>query len=111
MDDSESDIGSDALAGIRTLAAGGNIHVTRHALGEMTNRRILLEELTAAIANGEILENYPEHQRGPCCLVNGTTAAGSPLHVVCTTAQPTLIIITVYEPRMPKWKSPRERNR
>jgi hypothetical protein len=100
-----------ALAGIRDQAAAGNVHVTRHALGEMTSRGISLEELREILTTGEILENYPGHQRGPCCLVKGTSGAGRHLHVVCTTSLPTLIIITAYEPQMPKWKTPRERNR
>jgi len=99
-----------ALSVVRSQAMVGNVRLTRHALGEMTLRKIVLEELVEAIASGEILENYSKHQRGPCCLVSGATGAGRPLHVVCTTAQPVLIIITAYEPQMPKWKSPRERN-
>jgi hypothetical protein len=55
------------------------------------------------------LEHYPEHRRGACCLVNGSTEEGRPLHVVCTTGQPLLILITVYEPRSPRWLTPRER--
>jgi hypothetical protein len=31
------------------------------------------------------------------------------VHVVCTTARPVLIIITVYEPRLPKWLTPTNR--
>ncbi len=110
-----NDIGSSdataVMALIRQQATAGNIRITRHALGEMTARGISLEELVEAIMWGEVLENYPSHQRGSCCLVSGMTYLGRPLHIVCTTAQPTLIMITAYEPQMPKWKSPTERNR
>ncbi len=34
---------------------------------------------------------------------------GRTLHIVCTTAQATLIIITVYEPLPPKWTTPTQR--
>ena len=71
----------------------------------MDAEEITLDEVLAAIANGQILENYAEHKRGPCCLLYGRTQQGRPLHVVCTTAQPLLIIITVYEPLPPKWVS------
>ncbi|MBM4122800.1 MAG: DUF4258 domain-containing protein [Nitrospira sp.] len=57
----------------------------------------------------QVIENYPEHRRGPCCLLNGQTERGRPLHIVCTTAQPSLIIITAYEPRPPKWVTPTQR--
>jgi hypothetical protein len=55
------------------------------------------------------LENYAEHKSGPCCLIYGRTLQGRPLHVVCTTAQPLLIFITVYEHLPPKWVSPTQR--
>lgn len=32
------------------------------------------------------------------------------LHVVSTTAQPVLVIITVYEPKPPKWVTPTQRS-
>ncbi|MBI3972422.1 MAG: DUF4258 domain-containing protein [Chloroflexi bacterium] len=56
-----------------------------------------------------MLENYPEHRRGACCLIGGTTSTGRPIHVVCTTARPMLIIITAYEPQPPKWITPTQR--
>lgn len=83
--------------------------VTQHAQQEMAEEDILLEETLVAILSGQILENYPEHRRGPCCLVCGYTDRGRPLHVVCTTAQPLLILITVYEPKPPKWVTPTRR--
>ena len=111
MDDSGSSDPTAAMALIRQQATAGNIRITSHALGEMTARYISLEELVEAIMWGKVLENYPSHQRGSCCLVSGTTYLGRPLHIVCTTAQPTLIMITAYQPQMPKWKTPRKRNR
>ena len=89
----------------RTLA----LRVTQHAQIEMDNEEITLDEVLIAIAYGQILEDYSEHKRGPCCLLYGRTNEGRPLHIVCTTAQPLLVIITVYEPLLPKWVSPTQR--
>jgi hypothetical protein len=75
----------------------------------MAEEEISLDEVLQAIRHGEVLEHYPEHRRGACCLVCGLTQTGRPLHIVCTTAQPMLILITAYEPRSPKWRTPRER--
>jgi hypothetical protein len=91
------------LKRIRAQANVENIRVTQHAQQEMTEENIMLNEVLEAIATGQILENYPEHRRGACCLLNGLTHNGRPLHIVCTTARPILIIITVYEPKPPKW--------
>ena len=85
------------------------LRVTQHAQEEMTEEDIVLEDTLEAIRSGTILENYPEHRRGACCLVCGYTRQGRSLHVVCTTAQPLLILITVYEPKPPKWVTPTRR--
>src|SRR5579863_2923210 len=94
---------------IKTQTASGAFRVTQHAHQEMVEEQIGLDEILAALQRGEILEHYPEHRRGACCLVSGQTGKGRPLHIVCTTAQPLLILITAYEPKAPKWISPRQR--
>ncbi len=99
----------DILARLKFHAAAGAFRVSQHAQQEMVEEEIRLDEVLAAIERGEILEHYPEHRRGPCCLVSGMTGEGRPLHVVCTTGQRLLILITVYEPRPPKWVTPRQR--
>jgi hypothetical protein len=88
---------------IRNLVKNEIIRVTQHAQQEMIEEDITLEEVKEALYNGEILENYPEHRRGSCCLINGNTNNNRPLHIVCTTQNPILIVITVYEPKLPKW--------
>ncbi len=97
------------LERIRAQADVENIRITQHAQQEMVEEDIILDEVLEAIATGHVLENYPEHRRGACCLLNGLTEDGRSLHVVCTTARPTLIIITVYEPKPPKWVTPTQR--
>lgn len=97
------------LERIRAQATKENIRITQHAHQEMVEENVTLDEILQAIATAHILENYPEHRRGPCCLLSGLSRPGRSLHIVCTTAEPMLIIITVYEPRPPKWLSPTQR--
>ncbi len=99
------------LARIRNQAKNEDIRLTVHAQEEMVAEEITLDQVLEAIANCEILENYPQHRRGGCCLLHGPTQNNRPLHVVCTTTQPLLIIITVYEPKPPKWITPAQRRR
>ena len=104
---------SAVLERLRTQAAPENVRITRHASEEMVEEDIALDEVLEAVQSGQILEDYPQHRRGPCCLIAGVTRAGRPIHVVCTTAQPVLIIITVYKtvykPRPPKWVTATQR--
>lgn len=111
MSDASSSETDAALSHIRLHAGAGTLRITRHAASEMLARAITVDDLIESLASGEVLENYPDHQRGPCCLHHGPSKRGRPVHVVCTTSQPVLIIITAYEPSLPKWKSSRERNR
>jgi hypothetical protein len=110
---SEANLGDadTALERIHAQAAAESIRITQHAHQEMAEDDISLDELLEALTAGQILENYAEHRRGPCCLLNGVTDSGQPIHIVCTTAQPTLIIITVYVPKPPKWVTPTQRRR
>ncbi len=99
------------LKRIHAQAAAENVRITQHAQQEMVEEDITLNEVLEVIATGQILENYPEHRRGARCLLNGLTRGGRPIHIVCTTARPVLILITVYEPKPPKWITPTQRRR
>jgi hypothetical protein len=97
------------LTRIRNQIAEDAVLLTQHAQQEMVVEEVGLAEVYQALESGAVLENYPDHRRGACCLVGGYTLAGRALHVVCTTARAELIVITVYEPKPPKWMSPTKR--
>ena len=102
---------SAVLDHIRLQAANRRYRLSFHARREMQHEDIALAELFEAIVAGQLVENYPQHGRGACCLLYGATGAGRDLHIVCTTTAPELIIITVYEPLPPKWATPLRRGR
>ena len=62
-----------------------------------------------AVLNGRILEQYEDTGRGKSCLLVGFTRSGKPVHVVCGERGGWLVIITVYLPQPPKFKTPFER--
>jgi hypothetical protein len=99
------------IRNIRALIQSQTFRISVHAHQEMAEEDISLEAILEAIDTGTILENYPHHRRGSCCLVHGLTRAGRNLHIVCTTIQPLLVIITVYVPLPPKWVTPTQRGR
>lgn len=94
---------------IRRCFERGDVFFSVHARQEMAEEGIETDELGAAVATAELLEDYPEHRRGPCCLLVGTTRTGRSLHVVCTTDLASVIVITVYEPTPPRWVTPHRR--
>ena len=94
---------------LRIQVHADNVRITVHAQQEMVEESINLDDVYEAVRIGKILENYPEHRRGACCLLHGRTCDGKPIHVVCTTVFPQLIIITAYLPKLPKWVTPTQR--
>lgn len=67
---------TNLLEQIREQADTENVRVTQHAQQEMIEEGITLDEVLQAIAAGEILEDYPSHRRGACCLLNGVSRGG-----------------------------------
>jgi hypothetical protein len=82
-----------------------SLHAAEEALAEEITRR----EIEAAMRDAELLEDYPDWWLGPSCLVHGRTDTGRDLHLVVSYSGLPIAIITVYEPRLPKWTTPTKR--
>ncbi len=82
---------------------------SKHGDQERQNDNLSLTEVKQALLNGIIIEHYVDTGRGLSCLVAGFTDDGIPIHVVCGSMGNTLVIITVYIPSPPKFKTPFER--
>ncbi|MEW6219084.1 MAG: DUF4258 domain-containing protein [Thermodesulfobacteriota bacterium] len=83
----------DLAAGQEEQALADGIRVAVHGHREMVAEDISYEAVREALRDCTVLENYPDHQRGPCCLMGGRTASGRFLHVVCTTTLEVIVII------------------
>ncbi len=80
-----------------------------HADREAASEAITVQEIREAILSGTILEDYPHHRRGPCCLITGKTEGGRDIHIVMSTTLIPTRIITVYEPTPPYWDTSTQR--
>lgn len=89
---------------IREKVAQNQFEFSKHAVDQSILRRISVQELREAVANGEIIEDYPDDKYGPSCLILGYTRAGRPLHIQCSyPSRPLIKIITLYEPDSNQW--------
>ena len=89
---------------IRVKVGSGDFEYSQHAVDQTTLRRITVRELRDAIANGEVIEDYPNDKYGPSCLVLGFTTAGRPIHIQCNhPSRPLIKIITAYQPDPDEW--------
>lgn len=83
---------------------------SRHAVDQSIRRRVGVQEVREVIANGEVIEEYPEDKYWPSYLIYGRTAGDRPLHVQCShPSRPLVKIVTIYEPDRARWIDFRER--
>lgn len=102
------------LAEIQDLVREGRYEISAHAQRERLDDDLDVVDIEQALLQGEILEHYPDDQRGESCLVLGF-AGQRAIHVVVGWAsrrnpdRVTLRVITVYVPQPPKWSDARTR--
>lgn len=84
-------------------------YYSKHGDQERQNDNLTFAEIEESLLASRILEQYEDTGRGESCLAVGFTAAGKPVHVVCGIREDWLVIITIYIPRPPKFRSPYER--
>jgi len=97
----------ERLESIRGAFRLGRYEISRHAAGRMLRRGIRTDEIEQAIANAEVIEEYPQDKYGPSLLLLGSTRAGRPLHIQIALAR--MRIVTVYEPDPSEWSDWRTR--
>lgn len=100
-----------ALRGLREAVFRYWFLLTAHADEAAREDGFTVEDIREALLNGELIENYPQHPRGACCLVYGKVVGGRDMHIVITTDKIPPRVITVYEPVPPYWVTPRQRGR
>ena len=81
------------------------VEYKRHAVKRMAEWSISTKDVAFVLEHGEIIEDYPEDQRGHSCLMLGTVD-GRPVHICVGIANiPEMCeIITVYEPTLDMWQ-------
>ena len=94
---------------IRDRIAHAEYYFSRHGDLERQKENLTLSAVEEALLSGRILEPCPDTGRGESCLVGGFAQAGIPIHAVCGLRGDWMVIVTVYVPKPPKFKTPYER--
>jgi len=84
------------------------VYYSEHARTEMEveeSGEITDDEVFETVLTGKIIENYPDDEPYPSCLIFGRTKKSRPLHSVCAYSEDEKlsIIITVYQPNPERW--------
>ena len=87
-------------------SANKKILFSPHAIKQMSRpeRMITTDEIRDAVLFGEVIEEYPEDQRGESCLIFHAKE-NRVIHVVCAPKAEYLAIITAYSPTPDQWSS------
>ena len=89
---------------IKAKIAAGDFEFSRHAVDQTIRRHISVQEIREAVANSQVIEDYPGDKYGPSCLLMGYTQNLRPLHIQCSyPSRPVIKIVTVYEPDPSQW--------
>ena len=97
------------LEWIKEKVRKSEYYFTQHGDAERQEDGLSIKEVEESILNGSVLEKYEDTGRGESCLLVGFTEEGKPVHVVCGIRGDRPVIITVYIPLPPKFKTPYER--
>ena len=92
------------ICDMRKLCHDKSIAITKHAKNRFIERNIMVENIKSAIQNGEIIEQYENDKPFPSCLVLGKTEQNKYIHVVASTDNGFLYIITAYYPDTNEWE-------
>jgi Domain of unknown function (DUF4258) len=82
-----------------------NLIFSGHAIQRMFYRRISKDEVRSVITYGEIIEEYPNDEPFPCCLLLDYVQ-GIPIHVVLSMDEETetCYVVTAYIPDLEVWQ-------
>ena len=76
-----------------------------HAVRQMSRpeRMITPADVRKVVAQGSVIEDYPNDVRGHSCLMLGFDDSGRPIHVVCSPTNEYLAVITAYIASEDEW--------
>jgi len=89
---------------LRVMCHDNQIKWTSHALKRIRERNISSKDVISTITNGTAFVHYYDDKPFPSYLIfNGDKK--SPLHVVASTDDETVYIITAYIPTLEEWEN------
>lgn len=97
---------SATLERVRHLAVQGDVQVSRHGYNELAADDIFVADVLAGVGSALVVEDYPDHPRGPCVLALQMDGEGRAIHVVWGIpkgrAAPA-VVVTAYRPDPERW--------
>jgi hypothetical protein len=98
---------SSTFSKIRDLIRINKVLVSQHGYDEMMYDGILFRDTIHGVAEGIVVEDYPEYYKGACVLVLQNDQQGQPIHVVWgipKSGPSHAVLVTAYRPDPARWE-------
>lgn len=98
---------SETLRQVVGLIQLGEVRISDHGYDELAADGIFARDVLAMVAEGIVVEDYPDYAKGPCVLVLQKDRRGEPMHVVWGIpkgASSPAVLITAYRPAPDRWE-------
>ena len=105
---------SSTLRKICELVNTGEFRISDHGYDELAEDGILVGEVIAALAEAQVVEDYPNYPKGPCVLVLLADGDGRAIHAVWGLPrgqESPAVLVTAYKPDPKKWTDDFKRRR
>lgn len=99
-------IKSQTFEQICILVEEKDVLISSHGYEELAEDHIFVTDVLLSVSDAEVLEDYPDFGKEPCCLVLQKDASGALIHVVWGLAKDTkrpAMLITAYRPSEERW--------
>jgi len=93
------------ITDLQNLCRDDSMAITKHARQRLVERGISIDDVQNAIRTGELIKQYEDDKPFPSCLLLGQTEQKVKIHVVVSTDNEFLYIITAYHPNEKEWES------
>ena len=97
---------SDVFQRVLVLARSGEVRISEHGYDEMMEDDLSGREMIAGLADGVVVEDYPDYGKGPCVLIRQPDHTGAPIHVVWGIPKGAVspaVLVTAYRPDPARW--------
>lgn len=98
---------SETFRQIVALIRLGAVRVSDHGYDELAADGMFVRDVLATVAEGTVVEDYPDYGKGSCVLVLQQDRRGEPMHVVWGIpkgASSPAVLVTAYRPNPDKWE-------